>query len=89
MVAEVFSLLRALLWPVTTLIIVLMYRHEIRRILIEVPSLTRRVVSLKALGAEVNLDSLTQELPKAEEASKGLVIPFLSPPERESPDGTI
>lgn len=89
MTAELFGLLKAALWPLTTLIVVLMYRGEIRNILVEVPALTRRLLSLKALGTEISLDSLSRELPKAEETAKNSVIPLLPEPEREPKNGNI
>jgi hypothetical protein len=89
MTTELFGLLKAALWPLTTLIIVMMYKQEIRNILIEVPSLTRRLLSLKTLGTEISLDSLSRELPKAEEAAKSLVVPELPKPEREPKNGNV
>jgi hypothetical protein len=89
MTTELFGLLRAVLWPLTTLIIVMMYKQEIRNILIEVPSLTRRLLSLKTLGTEISLDSLSRELPKAEEAVKSLVVTELPKPEREPKNGNV
>jgi hypothetical protein len=89
MTAELFGLLKAALWPLTTLIVVSMYRHEIRNILIEVPSLTRRLLSLKALGTEISLDSLSRELPRAEENAKNLSIPLVPGPEREPKNGNV
>ena len=81
--AELFSLLRAMLWPAITLTFLLMYRGEIRNILAEIPALTRRLLTLKALGAELSLDALERELPKAEDSSKEANLPLLlDPPPR-------
>jgi hypothetical protein len=82
MTAELFGLLKAALWPLTTLIVVLMYRDEIRSILIEVPSLTRRLLSIKAPGVEISVESLSREIPTAEEIAKETALPL-----KESPDG--
>jgi hypothetical protein len=82
MIAELFGLLRAMLWPAITLMFLLMYRREIRNILGEIPALTRRLLTLKALGAELSLDALERELPKAEDTSKEANLPLLDPPSR-------
>jgi hypothetical protein len=83
------ALLKALSWPDIALIFLLMYRREIRSILAEVPELTRRLLTLKALGAELSLDSLERELPKAEDSSREVSLPVGLTPERKTPDGSV
>ena len=80
MAQGVISLLTAMVWPVTTLVIVFMFRSEIRNILLEVPNITRRLLSVKALGAEVTMDVLSRELPKTEDASKQSNLPLVPEP---------
>lgn len=87
MTAERFGLLRAALWPLTTLVVVLMYREEIRNILAEVPSLARRLLSIKAPGVEISVESLSREIPTAEEIVRETTVPLVLSQPKEPTDG--
>lgn len=75
MLTSLAAVLGVLLWPALAGVFLGMFHREIRDILKEIPPLMKRLLSLKALGAELQVESLGKELNDAEQASKELALP--------------
>ena len=71
---EIISLIRAVIWPVTLVALMLIFRKQVARILAELPLLLRRLVSGKALGIEVHLREIESTLPTAEREAGALEL---------------
>jgi hypothetical protein len=83
MAIEIFGLIKAVVWPVFLVWVVLKFEKEIRAILAEITPLLRRPLKLKAPGVEILLGNLENELPRAEDATKSLSLPMPSTSERQ------
>lgn len=72
---QIVELVKAVIWPSTVVFLALFYRSEIRPILASFPSVLKRLRMGKALGAEVQLDTLEVELDATELKIQKFVLP--------------
>ena len=73
---EYVELVKALVWPIVVLIVVLMFRKELRCLMREMPNVVRRMRSAHALGVEIELDKLGEELVGAESKASSVSLPM-------------
>ena len=87
---EFVELVKALAWPLVVLVVVLLFRKEIRSLLEEMPTVVKRLRSVEALGAKAELETLestSKELPAAEPQAKLLSLPVPQIPGSNHSDG--
>jgi hypothetical protein len=82
---EVVELVKALAWPCVAFYFLVRFGSEIRLLLIEVPSLFRRVRTARALGVKFELDRLELDLKLAEKDAHHV---RLKPPKEPLPSKT-
>jgi len=71
---EAVEFTKALAWPVVVLFIVLRFQKPIGSLLGELPGVARRLRSAQALGLEIRLERIGEELPVAEQQAQSLSL---------------
>jgi hypothetical protein len=75
MLHEIVELVKALAWPLVVLFVVFKFGPEIRSLLSEIPSFSRRVRTADLLGAKIELEALGHDLSLAQKEAPRLALP--------------
>lgn len=84
---EIVELIKALAWPCVVMYFIVKFRSQIGSLLGEMPSVVRRMRSAHALGLEIELDRIGEELPLAERQAQQLSLQLPTVPTREKTEG--
>jgi hypothetical protein len=72
--AEIVKLVGEVIWPVTLVLLLLVFRSRVDAILVEIPALLRRLVSGKAMGLELQFQEFESKLNIAELEALNLAL---------------